>query len=81
MAEAANATGPDFSEGVGLSEVPVGSTIAGRVGDDPVLLSNIGGEFFAIGGTCTHYGGALAEGVIGQTTVRCPLHHACFLRR
>jgi NADPH-dependent 2,4-dienoyl-CoA reductase/sulfur reductase-like enzyme len=78
VAEAANATGPDLSEGVGLSEVPVGSTIAGRVGDDPVLLSNIGGEFFAIGGTCTHYGGALAEGVIGQTTVRCPLHHACF---
>ena len=78
MAEAANATGPDFSEGVGLTEVPVGATIAGRVGDEPVLLSNIGGELFAIGGTCTHYGGALADGVTGQTSVRCPLHHACF---
>jgi NADPH-dependent 2,4-dienoyl-CoA reductase/sulfur reductase-like enzyme/nitrite reductase/ring-hydroxylating ferredoxin subunit len=78
VAEAANATGPDFSEGVGLSEVPVGSTIAGRVGGDSILLSNIGGELFAIGGTCTHYGGTLADGIIGRTSVRCPLHHACF---
>jgi NADPH-dependent 2,4-dienoyl-CoA reductase/sulfur reductase-like enzyme/nitrite reductase/ring-hydroxylating ferredoxin subunit len=78
MGEAAGASGPDFSEGIGLSEVPPGETVAGRVGDDPVLLSNFDGELFAVGGACTHYGGALADGVIGSATVRCPLHHACF---
>jgi NADPH-dependent 2,4-dienoyl-CoA reductase/sulfur reductase-like enzyme/nitrite reductase/ring-hydroxylating ferredoxin subunit len=78
MGESAGATGPDFSEGIALSEVPPGQTVAGRVGDESILLSNIDGELFAVSGTCTHYGGALADGVIGAATVRCPLHHACF---
>ena len=78
MGEAASATGPDFSDGIDLSQVPEGSTLAGRVGEDAVLLSNIDGKLHAISGTCTHYGAALADGIIGQTTVRCPLHHACF---
>ena len=78
MGEAASATGPDFSEGIRLSDVPAGKTVAGRVGDEAVLLSNVDGELYAISGTCTHYGAALADGVIGQTSVRCPLHHACF---
>lgn len=58
--------------------MPTGATVAGRVGDDPVLLSNFDGEFYAIGGVCTHYGGALADGATDGTGVRCPLHHACF---
>lgn len=78
MAESSPATGPDFSSGISLSECPLEGTLAGRVGDTAVLLSRIDGEFFAIGATCTHYGGALAEGLIGRSDVRCPLHHACF---
>jgi NADPH-dependent 2,4-dienoyl-CoA reductase/sulfur reductase-like enzyme/nitrite reductase/ring-hydroxylating ferredoxin subunit len=78
VGEAASATGPDFSQGISLSQVPAGTTVAGRVGDDAVLLSNIDGQLHAVSGTCTHYGGVLADGVIGRTTVRCPLHHACF---
>ena len=78
MGETAAASGPDFSEGVGLSDIPVGGTLSGRVGEEPVLVSNFEGQFFAIGGSCTHYGGALADGVNDGTSVRCPLHHACF---
>jgi NADPH-dependent 2,4-dienoyl-CoA reductase/sulfur reductase-like enzyme/nitrite reductase/ring-hydroxylating ferredoxin subunit len=78
LAESGGATGPDFSQGIGLGEIPDEGTIAGRVGDDPVLLSRLGGELFAIGGACTHYGGHLGEGISGGSTVRCPLHHACF---
>jgi NADPH-dependent 2,4-dienoyl-CoA reductase/sulfur reductase-like enzyme/nitrite reductase/ring-hydroxylating ferredoxin subunit len=78
VGEAASASGPDFSKGIGLGEIPSEGTIAGRVGDDPILLSRLGGELFAIGASCTHYGGNLAEGVAGNATVRCPLHHACF---
>jgi apoptosis-inducing factor 3 len=78
VGEAASASGPDFSQGLALSEIPQEGTIAGRVGDEPVLLSRLGGELFVIGGTCTHYGGHLGNGLARGTTVRCPLHHACF---
>jgi NADPH-dependent 2,4-dienoyl-CoA reductase/sulfur reductase-like enzyme len=35
-------------------------------------------SYFAIAATCTHYGGPLAEGLMVDCTVRCPLHHARF---
>jgi NADPH-dependent 2,4-dienoyl-CoA reductase/sulfur reductase-like enzyme/nitrite reductase/ring-hydroxylating ferredoxin subunit len=78
VGETASATGPDFSQGIALRDVPAGITLPGRVGDEPVLLSNINGKLFAINGTCTHYGAALADGITDGSAVRCPLHHACF---
>jgi NADPH-dependent 2,4-dienoyl-CoA reductase/sulfur reductase-like enzyme/nitrite reductase/ring-hydroxylating ferredoxin subunit len=78
VGEQAQVSGPDFTQGIALGDLPDPGTIAGRVGDDPVLLSRIAGELYAVGGACTHYGGALADGIDGSATVRCPLHHACF---
>jgi NADPH-dependent 2,4-dienoyl-CoA reductase/sulfur reductase-like enzyme/nitrite reductase/ring-hydroxylating ferredoxin subunit len=78
MGEATGASGPDFSQGIDLQQIPNEGTIAGRVGDEPVLLSRLGGELFAVGGACTHYGGRLGDGTSAGATVRCPLHHACF---
>lgn len=78
MGEQAAVSGPDFAQGIALDAIPESGTVAGRVGDDPVLLSRFDGELFAVGGVCTHYGGALAEGIDGSARVRCPLHHACF---
>jgi len=78
VGEAKAASGPDFSAGIALSAIPEGSTVAGRVGDDPVLLSRLDGEFYAVSGSCTHYGAHLADGIAAAGSVRCPLHHACF---
>jgi len=78
VGESAAASGPDFSQGISLGDLPAEGTIGGRAGNDPILLSRLGGELFAIGGACTHYGGHLADGISGHSTVRCPLHHACF---
>ena len=76
--EAAQPSGPDFTEGVTSDQVPEGRSLSGHVGDDAVLLARSGGRCFAIRATCSHYGGPLAEGIIVDGTVRCPWHHAAF---
>src|SRR6266446_5572183 len=73
-----NSTGPDLAQGVSINELPDGGMLLGHVGEDPILLARRGDEFFAIGATCSHYGGPLAEGLMVGDTVRCPWHHACF---
>jgi NADPH-dependent 2,4-dienoyl-CoA reductase/sulfur reductase-like enzyme/nitrite reductase/ring-hydroxylating ferredoxin subunit len=74
-------TGPDLALGVATDSVADGQMLAGHVGDDAVLLARRGNEFFALGATCTHYNGPLAEGLMVGDTVRCPWHHACFSLR
>jgi NADPH-dependent 2,4-dienoyl-CoA reductase/sulfur reductase-like enzyme/nitrite reductase/ring-hydroxylating ferredoxin subunit len=81
MGAGGTATGPDFSQGVRLADIPADGPLAGRVEDEPVLLSRLDGELFAVGGACTHYGAALACGLADGETIRCPLHHACFSLR
>ncbi len=75
------ATGPDLSQGIAVDAFADQGLLAGHVGDDAVLLARRGDEFFAVGATCTHYNGPLAEGLIVDDTVRCPWHHACFSLR
>ncbi len=75
------AAGPDLTLGVATDALSDGERLVGHVGDEAVLLARHGNEFFAVGATCTHYGGPLAEGLIVDDTVRCPWHHACFSLR
>ena len=81
MSESQEPTGPDLTQGVAIDSLRDGEMLGGHVGDDAVLLARRGEEFFAIGATCTHYNGPLAEGLVVGDTVRCPWHHACFSLR
>ncbi|MEO8134944.1 MAG: FAD-dependent oxidoreductase [Betaproteobacteria bacterium] len=75
------ATGPDLTLGVATASLADGEMLAGHVAEDTVLLVRRGNEFFAIGASCSHYHGPLAEGLIVGDAVRCPWHHACFSLR
>ena len=70
--------GPDFAAGADVRDVPVDGSLLGHAHGEAVMVTRRGDELLAIGATCTHYGGPLAEGLIVGDTVRCPWHHACF---
>jgi apoptosis-inducing factor 3 len=70
--------GPDFEKGCDTDSVPDGGMLLGHAFDETVLVARRGDDLFAIGATCTHYGGPLAKGLMVDCTVRCPWHHARF---
>src|SRR5207249_11556814 len=79
MAEASNELeGADFEKGCKIDNLADGRMLLGHAFSEPVLVARRGAELFAIGATCTHYGGPLVKGLMVDHTVRCPWHHACF---
>jgi NADPH-dependent 2,4-dienoyl-CoA reductase/sulfur reductase-like enzyme/nitrite reductase/ring-hydroxylating ferredoxin subunit len=73
-----NTAKPDLTRGIALRELPDGGRILGTVGDEEVIVLRRGDAVFACGAYCTHYHGALIDGLATEDTLRCPLHHACF---
>ena len=71
-------TGPDLGAGIDDPRLGENDKLLGHANGEAVLLAKVGGEYVAVGASCTHYGGPLAEGVIENGAVRCPWHHACF---
>src|SRR4029450_369432 len=79
MAEASSELeGSDFEKGFNIDDVADGEMLLGQAFGEAVLVARPGDEVFAIGATCTHYGGPLAKGLMVDCTVRCPWHHARF---
>jgi apoptosis-inducing factor 3 len=81
MGGASELKGPDLLQGVAAKDLPDGGMLLGHAQGEAVLLARRGDDVFAVGATCTHYSGPLAEGLLVGDTVRCPLHHACFSLR
>jgi len=77
----ADDTRPDLSGGFPIQELTAHRVVAGRVGDDDVIVVRHADALLAVAGRCTHYGGPLATGLVVGDTIRCPLHHACFSLR
>src|SRR6184192_2126581 len=79
MAEASTELeGPNFETGCEIGNVPDGGMLLGHAFGEQVLVARRGDELFAIGATCTHYGGPLDKGLMVDCTVHCPWHHARF---
>jgi nitrite reductase (NADH) small subunit len=45
------------------------------LGSLSVAIFNLGDRFAAVENRCPHKGGPLADGIVGGTTVTCPLHN------
>jgi NADPH-dependent 2,4-dienoyl-CoA reductase/sulfur reductase-like enzyme/nitrite reductase/ring-hydroxylating ferredoxin subunit len=74
-------SGPDLEKGVDWDTLVEGRPLLGHAKGEGVVLVRRGHEAFAIGASCTHYGGPLADGLVVAETIRCPWHHACFSLR
>ena len=71
--------GPDLErDGIAIADIPDGGMLVGHALGEAVLLVRRGEGALAIGATCTHYSGPLADGIVEGDHVRCPWHHACF---
>jgi NADPH-dependent 2,4-dienoyl-CoA reductase/sulfur reductase-like enzyme/nitrite reductase/ring-hydroxylating ferredoxin subunit len=71
----------DLRQGVAIHDLEQGKIMRGRVGKEEAILLASGRDYFAVGASCTHYHGLLADGLVVDDTIRCPLHHACFSLR
>ena len=76
MGGASELKGPDLAGGVDAAEVRQDAPLLGHAAGEPVVLVRSGDEICAVGATCSHYGGPLAEGIVEGGTIRCPWHHA-----
>ncbi|MFN8596993.1 MAG: non-heme iron oxygenase ferredoxin subunit [Anaerolineae bacterium] len=68
----------DFVTVAQTSEIEEGKVKVVRVGDAPVGLTLVDGEYFAFADVCTHDDGPVAEGELDDTVIECPRHGARF---
>ena len=68
----------DFVRVASITEIPQGAMKRVALGTQQVLLANIGGKYYAIGGVCTHMGGPLDRGKLDGHEVECPWHGSRF---
>jgi 3-phenylpropionate/trans-cinnamate dioxygenase ferredoxin subunit len=68
----------DYIEIAPVSELPNGERLFVELGDKPIVIFNIAGQFFAIGDVCSHDEGPLGDGDVEGYNVVCPRHGAEF---
>jgi len=59
-------------------ELHEGEPVRVEAGGRKVLLVRQGGRIYALADTCSHLGGPLAEGKLGDGTITCPWHGSTF---
>jgi NADPH-dependent 2,4-dienoyl-CoA reductase/sulfur reductase-like enzyme/nitrite reductase/ring-hydroxylating ferredoxin subunit len=78
MGSQAELSGPDLGVGVADGDVKEGRPLLGHAQGEAIVVVREGGRLHALGATCSHYGGPLAEGLVAEGAIHCPWHHACF---
>ncbi|MBA2643964.1 MAG: Rieske 2Fe-2S domain-containing protein [Solirubrobacterales bacterium] len=68
----------EWSPALREDELAEGSAACAHVDDVRVLLVRQGGRVWALANRCTHRGGPLHEGEVGDGTITCPWHQSTF---
>jgi nitrite reductase/ring-hydroxylating ferredoxin subunit len=69
---------PDFVPVAAAAEIPPGTAARVLVGDTPVAIYNVDGQFFATGDICSHAHASLSEGPLTGHVIECTRHGAKF---
>jgi 3-phenylpropionate/trans-cinnamate dioxygenase ferredoxin subunit len=68
----------EFIPIIGLEDIPVGERLFIEIDQKPMVVFNIGGEFYCIADVCSHDDGPVGEGELEDYDVICPRHGARF---
>ena len=68
----------DFVKVAETGDLSEGEMMLVEVGDERVLLANVGGSYYATGEVCPHEEGPLSEGYLEAAEVECPWHGSLF---
>ena len=68
----------DFTPVLPLAELPENQPTKATFGSTAVMLVRRGDVVHALKNTCSHAGGPLAQGSLGDGTIECPLHASVF---
>ena len=68
----------DYIEIAPVDDLPSGKRLFVDIGDTPVVIFNIAGDYYAIADVCTHDMGSLGEGEVEGHQIICPRHGARF---
>ena len=69
---------PRFMKALEVSKLAPGTMAGVDVEGKQILLSNLGGEVYAVDGVCTHEESLLAKGFMVEERVVCQLHLSQF---
>ena len=67
-----------FVRAASVGELSDGEIKLVEVGEERVLLSNVGGDYHAVSEVSPHEEGPLSEGYVEGTDVECPWHGSLF---
>jgi len=68
----------DFVKVARATDLEDGEIMLVEVGEERILVSKMGGSFYAVGELCTHALGPLSDGYVEGQQVECPWHGSRF---
>ena len=68
----------EFYEIGDVNDLLPGERLYLELDDNPIVIFNVDGEFFAIDDVCTHDNGPLGDGELNGHHITCPRHGARF---